>query len=413
MWHAAVGRFTARLEHSRAVLNGGDSAAFVQLTSGIESFSAEGELSGGTQPRFSGRVALSSNALPQLFEALSLPAPWLNVQRASLTGDAVAKFGDVSLSGSTLRLDDTTLEGTLGLHNDGGQTLVEGTLATDYLDMSRLADRELNPQRAEILYHRELNADLLRTNIDLRLSASVARWGTVDVRDAAFAALSHDGRIEITLDEASAFNGTVKARAVASVGPVGMEAHAEASASSVDLGPLSAALFGQERATGALTGKIEVEGKGRSLSDIVQSSAGEGKVSLQSGNLVGISVAQALKRFTRKLPWSGDQTAQITTFDTASTAIRVARGVVEFVDGQVTGPGIQMSFGGHSDLPQGKIDILAFAAQTDAAGSVVSGGARLPFEMRGTWGEPLLLVEHARGLAFPALPIIDPTRALP
>lgn len=415
VWHAARGQFTARLAHPRAVLNGGNSAASLQLTSAIGSFSAVGDLSGGTQRQFSGRLALSSNALPRLFTALNLPAPWLSVQRASLAGDAIAKVGEVSISSSVLRLDDTTLEGTLGLHRDGDRSLIEGTLATDYLDLSRLAARGLDPQRAAAIYHESLGPDLLLANIDLRVSASVARWGDVEVQDAALSALSNDGRVEVTLGEASAFNGIVKAHAVASLGAAGVETHANLSVSNVDLGPLCVAMFGQERATGALTGKIEIGGQGRSLSEIVHAAHGEGQASVEGGNVMGLSVTQALKRLTRKLPLISDQTAQITSFDTASTAIRVVQGMVDFVDGRVTGPGIQLSFGGHSDLPQGKIDILAVAAQTDAAGSVLAGGPRLPFEMHGTWGAPLTLVEHARGLGglLPALPIIGPGQVVP
>ncbi len=414
VWHAALGQFTARVGHPRAVLDGGSSAAFLQITSSMASFSAVGDLSGGTPQQFAGRVALSSNALPRLFSALTLPSPWLNVQKLALSGDALAKFGDVSLSGSTLRLDDTVLEGTLGFHTDGGRGLIEGTLATDFLDLGRLAGRELNRQTAARLYRTPLGADLLPTNIDLRVSASVARWGAAEVQDAALSALSHDGRVEVTLDEASAFNGIFKAHAVANVGAAGVEAHADVSVSNVDLGPLSTTLVGEERATGALTGKLAVEGRGQSLSDIVQGLSGDGQATVRSGNFMGLSVTQALKRFTRKLPPSDDHSAQITTFDSASSAIRVVNGVVNLVDGRVTGPGIQLSFGGHTDLPGGKIDILAVAAQTDAAGSLVPGGARLPFEMRGAWGEPFMLVEHTRALTLPTLPMpmIDPSQVL-
>ena len=413
VWHATLGQFTARVGHPRTVLEGGSSSAFVQITSPIGAFAAVGDLTGGTQQQFVGRLTLSSSAVPRLFAALNAPSPWLNVQRATLTGDALAKFGDVSLSNSSLRLDDTTFEGTLGFHTDHGHALIEGTLATNFLDLGSLAGHHLDPSIAEKLYREPLRPDLLPTNIDLRISASVARWGSAEIQDAALSAFSHDGRVEMTLDEASAFDGVVKAHAVASVGATGIDAHADVSLSKVELGPLSAVLAGEERATGALTGKLAVDGRGQSLSDVVHGLSGEGQAQVQSGNFMGLSVAQALKRFTRKLPLNNDQRGQVTAFESASSGIRVAHGVLNLVDGKITGPGILLSFGGHADLPLGKTNILAVAAQTDAAGSVIPDGPRLPFEMSGTWGEPFRLVEQTRALTLPALPMMTPGDTLP
>ena len=71
------------------------------------------------------------------------------------------------------------------------------------------------------------------------------------------------------------------------------------------------------------------------------------------------------------------------------------------VDGEMIGPGIRLSFGGKSDLPQGKVNIMAVAAQTDAAGAPVADGPRLPFEMRAAWGEPLTVIDRTYGLSLP------------
>ncbi len=315
VWHSAPGQFTGRLARPRAVLNGGTSPASLQATSAIGSFSAAGDLSGGAQRQFAGRVTISSNAVPRLFAAFGLPAPWIDVQRAMLSGDAMAKLGDVSLSSSTLRLDDTTLEGTLGFHADGKRGLIEGTLATDFLDLGRFAGHNARPSSRASLFETPVATDLLPMNIDLRVSASVVRWGQIEVQDSALSAFSHDGRVEVTLDEASAFNGIVKAHATASVGTAGIEAHADLSVAKVDLGPLTAALAGEERATGALTGKVAVEGRGRSLSDMVHGLSGTGQANVDGGNFMGLSVTQALKRFARKLPLGEGQAAQITSFE--------------------------------------------------------------------------------------------------
>ena len=235
------------------------------------------------------------------------------------------------------------------------------------------------------------------------------------MQDAALAALFRDGRLELTLDEASVFGGTVKARAVATVDDAGLDAHADLSASGVDLGPLAAALLGDERVNGQLSGKLVVDGRGSSLFDVVHDLGGEGQVTVEQGSFTGVSVSQALKRLTRKLPLTADHSGQITTFERASAGMRVQRGMMRFVDGQMQGPGIRLSFGGRTDLPAGRVEIQAVASQTDASGTLLPDGPRLPFEMRGRWGEPMMLIEHTRVLSLPALPVpsLMPGQGLP
>ena len=416
VWHAVLGQFTARIGRPRTLLQGGVSSAFLQMTSPVASFSAVGDLTGGTQRQFAGHVSLISGTLPRLLAALNMGPSWIKVQKVSLAGDALARLGDVSLSSSTLRLDDNAFEGTLGFHGDGNHSLVEGTLATNDLDLGSLSDREVDARSARAFLRKPIDTNLISTNVDLRVSASRAHFGKTEIKDAALAAFARDGRVEVTLDEAAVFDGIVKARAVASLGPRGVEAHADVSLSDVDLGPLSTAIVGHDRLTGRLHGKLAVDGRGAALTDIVQSLSGDGQVTMENGTFMGVSVTQALKRFTRHLPMSSDPAGQITAFESASAAIRIEQGVAKLVDGKVKGPGMQLSFGGRTDLPHGKLDITAVAAQTDASGSLIPDGPSLPLEMRGSWGEPLTLIERqTRALALPALsvPLFESGQEIP
>ena len=68
------------------------------------------------------------------------------------------------------------------------------------------------------------------TDIDMRISATAARIERVTVEDAAVAALVRGDRLELILDEARAYRGLVKARLLATIGPDGIDAHAELSA---------------------------------------------------------------------------------------------------------------------------------------------------------------------------------------
>ena len=415
VWHGHFNQFALRVADPRRVFEGGSSPAFAQVSSAVGAVSAVGDLTGGSQQQFAGRVSLSSNALPGLFKAFGVDVPWLGVQKGSLGGDVLVRLGDVSLSNSEVRLGDMAFEGTLGFHGDSGRGLFEGTLATGLLDLGQLSGHRLDTTRFATLYRTSWDSDTVPPNLDLRISANTVRAGNVEVQDAALAALFRDGRLELTLDEASAFGGTVKARAVATVDDAGLDAHADLSASGVDLGPLAAALLGDERVNGQLSGKLVVDGRGSSLFDVVHDLGGEGQVTVEQGSFTGVSVSQALKRLTRKLPLTADHSGQITTFERASAGMRVQRGMMRFVDGQMQGPGIRLSFGGRTDLPAGRVEIQAVASQTDASGTLLPDGPRLPFEMRGRWGEPMMLIEHTRVLSLPALPVpsLMPGQGLP
>ncbi len=146
VWHGAFSQFAVRVADPRGVLDGGTSPAFAQVTSAIGAASAVGELTGGAQPQFTGRFSASTGALPRLLAAMGIEASWLEVSKATLSGDAIARVGDVSLSGSEVHLDEMEFEGTLGYHHDGSRSLIEGTLATGVLD----ADKR-HPRAAYVL----------------------------------------------------------------------------------------------------------------------------------------------------------------------------------------------------------------------------------------------------------------------
>ncbi len=188
----------------------------------------------------------------------------------------------------------------------------------------------------------------------------------------------------------------------------GLDAHADLSLAGIQLGPMSEAMFGEQRIDGELTGKLGVGGRGSTLAEVVHELGGDGQLSVDHGTLTGVSISQALKRLARRLP-PVTNSGQITSFEKASAAMRVEHGVLTLVDGQMVGPGISLSFGGKSDLPKGKVSILAVAAPTDAAGAPLAEGPRLPFEMRAAWGEPFTVIDKTRGLSVPLLmPSFDP-----
>ncbi len=408
------GQFAGRIERPAKALDPEGSATSLQIDSPLLTFLATGLLSGGAQEQFSGHLAASTPALPHLLRALDGFPVALGTHRAQISGDLVARPHDLSLSNVQLKLDKGRFEGSLALRRDGGRDLVQGTLATDMLDVDALIGDAANRHDMAAYYQKPLDPSSFRTDIDMRVSALESRIGRLHLDETAFAALLRDGRLEISVDEAKGYGGTLKARAIANVNRGGAEAQADVTLSRVDLGRLSEALSGQERVSGEITGTANLAGSGTSLSDIVATLDGRGQVSIEHGRLVGLSLGQTLRRLGRKLPLDGQWQGQPTAFNKADWNFGVERGVLNIPEGKLTAPGLQMSFDSRTDLPGGKTDVHAVAAQTDADGAPLQGGSRMPFDVSGSWDRPMMLIQNAgHGLPSISIPLFGADAAVP
>ncbi len=400
-------QFAGALQHPGLSLTPSGSSTSLQVVSPLFELSAEGVLSGGTQEQFAGRASLATASLPRLMRRLDGFPVSLASKRALISGDLVAKPHDLSLSNAVLHLDKARFEGTLAWRRDGGRGLVAGTLATDLLDLDALAGDSLDAAKLDGLYRRPLTASPFGTDIDMRVSATAARLGRVTLEDAAFAALVRGDRLELSLDEAGAYGGLVKARAIATLGPAGIDAHADLSSKHLDLGLLSEGLSGHERVGGAMTAHAALDGHGASLRDVVADLAGDGQVGVEGGRLAGLSLAQALRRLGRRAPLDAERRGTPTTFDKARWDVSIRDGVVRIPEGKLTAPGVALAFGAETGLPDGRVDLHAVAAQTDGAGAPLRDGQSMPFDMRGFWAGPLTLVGRGAGLPALALPLVD------
>ena len=400
-------QFAGALQHPALSLTAAGSSASLQVESPLFDFSADGVLSGGSQEQFAGRTSLATASLPKLMRTLDGFPVSLASRRATINGDLVAKPHDLSLSNVQLRLDKARFEGALAWRRDAGRGLVAGTLATDLLDLEALAGDGLDASEVEGFYRRPLTASPFGTDLDLRISATAARCGRVTLQDVALAARVRGDRLELTLDEADAYGGVIKARAIATLGPDGIDAHADLSSKHLDLGLISEALSGHDRVAGAMTAQAALDGHGASLRDVVADLGGDGQIGVEGGRLAGLSLAQALQRLGRRRPLDADRRGTPTTFDPARWDVAIRDGVVRIPDGRLTAPGVVLAFGAEAGLPDGRVDVHAVAAQTDGSGAPLRDGQSMPFDMRGFLAGPLTLVGQSAGLPALALPLVD------
>lgn len=407
VWRSTPVRFRLRLERPFDALRGREAGAAFQISSPLGSALGAGQVTFDGDPRFSGRVAASTQTLPQLLHAFSTALPLSLVERASLAGEGVARLDDITLSDVELKLEDTSFEGALAFHAGAGDPSLQGTLATDRLNADKLTDAFTDAARRRAWSRERLDSGRLGLDLDVRVSAGAMTLANVEFGETAASALVRRDRVELTVDEAHLFDGTLKSRVSADFRPTGVEAHAEVSVEAVDLAALSASLSGAGRVTGALSGRVEVDGRGERLGDIVRSLKGQAQLSVADGNFMGLSFAQTLRHFSRKLPVGAEGSGQITSFTTATSTLSIDHGIATISNGLVVGPGVHMSFGGQSDLPAGRLSITAVAAPTNVEGVLLPEGPRLPFEIRGFLSGPWI-VDESRAFTTPGF-VFSPT----
>ncbi|WP_237476484.1 AsmA family protein [Lichenibacterium dinghuense] len=396
-------QFTGTLRDRGSGPEPAGSLASLQVESPLFDFSAKGVLSIVPQVQFAGRASFATPSLPRFLHAWDDAPASLASRRVQIGGLLVAKLHDLSLSDAQIRLDQTRLEGSLAWRQEAGRGLVAGTLATDSLDVRSLGDPDAPDIRD--LYRKALTASPFATDVDLRISAATARLGRVTLEDAAFAALVRGERLEVTLDEARAYGGLVKARAVLTVGADGIGAHADVSAKRVDLGLLSDGLSGRARLNGTITARAALDGQGATLRDVVADLAGDGQVGVEGARVANLSLASALHRGDRRSPLDVSRRWPATVFDRAQWDVSIRDGTVRIPKGKLTAPGLALTFDAATGLPDGRVDLHAVAAEADAAGAPLRDSPTMPLDLRGFWAGPLVLTGGQGGFPAVALPL--------
>ena len=389
-----------------SLLRGDHSAMTLRIQSEPLDFSANGDFATTPISSFHGRVTATA---PTLAGALalagykpSLPAPCANL---SLTSDATIGGGAIDLPSLRLRMDDNAFEGTLAYQAGGDRPALSGTLATEQLTLAPFFSKA--PVLLDGDRHwsaRKLKLDLNETlALDLRISATHLRLPPIAVTDAALAVMTRDDRTEIALVEGKAYGGALKGRMSVGVSDAGLSLRAAGSLNDADASALSWDAFGRQLAAGSLSVSANLEGAGDSVASLMNNLHGWTKGRASDGELSGVNLGLALRelaaqRYTGILPALHKGR---TPFDTMLFSLQVADGVATIDDGLLKGADTVLTVDGKTDLGARALDLRATAAAPAGAtvGATSPVGPRLPFDIKGTFDQPV--VTPALGGALP------------
>jgi AsmA protein len=181
----------------------------------------------------------------------------------------------------------------------------------------------------------------------------------------------------------------------------------------VDLASSLNAMFGMNRLEGKGNLTFDVEGTGTSVLAITQTLNGSASLTGEQGAITGVNVEQLLRRLERRpLSGSGEYRSGRTPYEKLTVNLGVAQGIVSAEEARMEGSAVRLALAGGASIPTRELDFTGTANLVTPAATEANPGFVLPFMVRGSWEEPLLLLDTQSLIrrAPAAAPLLDAVR---
>ena len=385
-WRGQRMEISAHVEPFFDFMLGRETSGSVRLHLPLLSAAVDGALHAGVRGGFEGKVSASTASLATLLRSNDLPAGIGKVVgEASFTGSGIANQDSITFSDTHIVLDATDFEGSLAWQPNQGHGAWTGTFATDRLDLTHAFDTLPDARSRDGRWSDKRWAldSSLWDDVDLRVSANRARFGPVDVEDAAFSALCRDGRVEVSLSEAKSLDGLIRGRAVASLGASAVDLKVDLSMSQLDLEPLSSPK-GPQGLTGSASGHFQGEAHGGNPRDLIESFVGHGQISVRQGSLPPLQTVADLSA-TQARTAALSSLGSLQQFDLGTADLDLGKGSLKIENGRLLGPAFERVFRGEISL----LDRSMSLATADATPEALAAGRDVvTTSFAGLWGQP-------------------------
>jgi AsmA protein len=325
---------------------------------------------------------------------VSLPLGTL-VRGFSIEGEFSADRRRLTWPEVTVKLGNDELDGTLSVRFEDSRPAVTGTLAAESLDLSEVFGPFMQARTASGLWSGEdvSLAQAASGDLDLRLSATEARIGRLNLSDMAASVLVRRDRIEASLGRAELNEGTLKGRLQLTGAGKLTDVKAQATFEGVELAP-TLADFGEPRwITGTAQGQFVLEASGRTVVDLVRRAYGRAAVTVKGGELIGIGLDSTLRRLEKQplsasLEWKGGRTA----FERAAVALNIGAGVAEITEGTLSAATMRTALEGSISLVDRSVTLRAHVSPALAESDPEP---LIAFDVTGGWDD-IAIIPDAR-----------------
>jgi AsmA protein len=379
----------------------------------------------GDNPQFTGNLRLASFSPRDLIKALGQPVPEtadssaLKTADASLDWDASTKHFNAGKV--LLHLDDTTVNGTLGVRSFAAPAV------TFKLDVDRInVDRYMPPPPPEgeqaakqdkATEAGELPMEALR-KLNLDGSISIAEMTAINMkyRDARLQVRAKDGVVRLHPFGASMYQGSYDGDITLDVRQSKPRLSVNEKISGVQAGPLLLDLTGNDRLQGKADVTAKFTGTGITPDELKQSVSGQATFSFSEGAVKGVNIASLIRKAQAALKGQsappGDQPDQ-TDFALLKGTANVTNGLVTNDDLILQSPFLRITGKGQTHLAKETID---YTLTTKLVGSLEGQGGKsleelkgvsIPVQVGGTYSKPTYKPDISAALSEAAKAKVD------
>ena len=286
-WRGETVEFSAKSGKPMELFAGGLSPLSMKLSSPLLKMSLEGSAATISNFQFEGDVSMETPALGDLAEWLGRSLPSSQpLGTASLSARANLIGASVAFSDLDLVLGKDRLNGVLQLDWRQDRPMVQGTLATDDLDLGPFMTLPASLEEAKQFDLSKSKA--AQVDFDIRLSASELQLGAVKLGQTAASLVTRNNQISFSIGEAYAFGGRLEATFEMrqdGTDPTRMSSSLRAKANGVSASGAFKEMLDEELISGTALVEIDLQGDGSRLGDVLADAHGSLSMVLTDGEL--------------------------------------------------------------------------------------------------------------------------------
>lgn len=277
------------------------------------------------------------------------------LSRVIVDARLAVKTKRIELSDVTIKLDDTTLKGTLSVPRTSGGAY-GFNLSADQIDLARYMEPSEAPTEGGSgeSVPVDIPVDLIRPlNARGDIRVALASLGAMHFENVVLGLQAGKGRLRLHPITSELFggryNGDVRIDAAASVPVLSVDEKIE----DVDLADLARAMFEKENITGRINGAFKLSGRGNTMAAVQQSLAGTMSFELNDGAYEGTDIWYELRRARALLKGGDAPTPKLpprTEFSSVNATGLVRDGVMRNDDLVAELPFMRLTGSGNVDL---------------------------------------------------------------
>lgn len=283
------------------------------------------------------------------------------LSNVSVVAKAYVRENNISLTGLTIQLDDTTFKGSMSVPTDGASRFLVD-LSADTLDMNRYmappsTDGGEAPDASAPV---EIPADLigpLKARGELKIETLLL--GGLQLDQVVLSLNAADGRLRIHPISAALYGGSYGGDVSVDVTGASPVLSMNETVQGVDLARLARAMFEQDNITGTINGNFKLSGRGSDLDKVQRSLGGTMNFELKDGTYEGTDVWYELRRaravLKKETPPDPVLPAR-TKFSSVTATGVVTNGIMRNQDLVAELPFMQLTGSGDVNIPDGTVD---------------------------------------------------------